>query len=53
MTFAQWQSLGSSELVLAPMSEVPEMVDQNKADKTSDDDLHVMCLDEAFSEWGI
>ncbi len=53
ITFAQWQSLGSSELVLAPISEVPEMVDQNKADKTSDDDLHVMCLDEAFSEWGI
>jgi hypothetical protein len=53
MTFAQWQSLGSSELVLAPISEVPEMVDQNKADKTSGDDLRVICLDEVFSEWGI
>jgi hypothetical protein len=53
MTFAQWQSLGNSELVLTPVSDALEMGGQNSADNTSDDDVHVMCLDEVFSEWGI
>ncbi|MGI9466766.1 MAG: beta strand repeat-containing protein, partial [Rubripirellula sp.] len=53
MTFAQWQSLSSSELVLAPTSEASQTVDEGKAENASDDELHVMCLDAAFSEWGI
>ena len=54
MTFAQWQSFGNSDLVLAPISEAPEIVGQNnKADEMSEDELHVMCLDQALSGWGI
>ena len=54
LTFDQWQSFDSSDFVLASISEAPEMLDQeNKADNKSDDALYVMCLDQAFSEWGI
>ena len=54
MTFAQWQSFGTSEFVVASISERTELVGQNhKADKMSEDDLHLMCLDQALSEWGL
>ena len=54
MTFAQWQSFGTSEFVVASMSEAPELVGQNnKADEMSEEELHLRCLDQALSEWGL
>ncbi|MAI31796.1 MAG: hypothetical protein CMM07_09010, partial [Rhodopirellula sp.] len=53
MTLKQWQALTSSVFVLAPLSDAPEIVVQEKVEQTSGEATHLMCLDEVFSEWGI
>ena len=50
LTFAQWESLANSESVVEPAS-TPKQPASN--DEVSEEETHLMCLDEVLAEWGI